>query len=94
MDKVIIMPITRSDMLVFTTGVAAGALALATYPKWKGKLSPLVSGVLAGAGAAVSAANAEFAKATDGETGAGREGEAPGMVRPEDEAGRAVPASA
>ena len=66
------MPITRSDMRVFTTCVAAGALA----------------------GTAVSAANAEFAKATDVETGVGRAGESPGMVRPEDEAGRAVPSSA
>jgi hypothetical protein len=86
------MPIARSDMRVFTTGVAPGALALATSPKWKGKLSPLISGVLAGA--AVGAANVELAKATDGEIGVGREGGPPGMVRPEDEVGRAVPSSA
>jgi hypothetical protein len=44
------VPITRSDLLVFSAGLAAGALAYATYPKWKEKLGPMISGAMAGAG--------------------------------------------
>jgi hypothetical protein len=44
--------ITKSDLLVFSAGLAVGAVAYATYPKWKDKLAPLISGALAGAGAA------------------------------------------
>ncbi len=61
------MPITRSDLVIFATGVAAGAAVIATYPKWKGKLEPLLSGVLAGAGAAFGDVSAVFEKGA-GET--------------------------
>src|SRR5262245_27361803 len=51
---VIAMAITKSDLLVFSAGWAAGAAAYATYPRWKHKLEPLLSGVVAGAAAAFS----------------------------------------
>lgn len=52
------MAITKSDVLVFSAGLAAGAAAWATYPKWKHKVEPLLSGVVAGAAAAFGDANA------------------------------------
>jgi hypothetical protein len=52
------MPVSRSDVLIFFGGLAAGATACATYPKWKDKLSPLVSGAIAGVTAAYRDANA------------------------------------
>jgi hypothetical protein len=69
------MPITRSDLLVFSAGLAVGALAYATYPKWKDqlepllseareKLGPLLSEALAGAGDACADARSEVDKAT------------------------------
>jgi hypothetical protein len=70
------VPITRSDLLIFSAGLAAGAVAYATYPKWKGKVGPLMSGAretlgpliasaVAGAGAAFADATAEVDKATE-----------------------------
>ncbi len=44
------MPITRSELLFFSAGVAAGALVHANYPKLKEALGPLVAGALSGAG--------------------------------------------
>ena len=63
------MPVTRSDLVIFSTGLAVGAVAYATYPKWKGKvgplfseahekLSPLVATAVAAAGAAFADAKA------------------------------------
>lgn len=56
------MPITRSDVAVFSTGIAVGVVAYATYPKWKGKVAPLISAVIAGAAAAYQDANNRFAE--------------------------------
>jgi hypothetical protein len=52
------MPITRSEMLFFATGIAAGAAARAAYPQIKEKLGPL----MAGAGAALGDAYTEVAR--------------------------------
>jgi hypothetical protein len=52
------MPVTRSDLLIFFGGLAAGATAYATYPKWKDKVSPLISGAMAGVAAAYRDASA------------------------------------
>jgi hypothetical protein len=68
------MTITRSDLFVFCAGVAVGAVAIATYPKWKEKLGPLLDGVMDGAGAAFAKAGSPFDMTLD-ET-AGAEGEA------------------
>ncbi len=46
------MSVSRSNVLAFASGVAAGAAALATYPRWKHKVAPLVSAVVSGAAAA------------------------------------------
>jgi hypothetical protein len=42
--------VTRSEILFFSAGMAAGALAHANYPKLKEALGPLVAGALNGAG--------------------------------------------
>jgi hypothetical protein len=52
------MPITRSEVLFFAAGVAAGAAARSAYPQIKDKLGPLV----AGASAALGDAYTEVAK--------------------------------
>ncbi len=52
------MPITRSEVIFFAAGVAAGAAARAAYPQLKEKLGPL----MAGAGAAVGNAYTEVAR--------------------------------
>lgn len=44
------MPVTRSEILFFSAGMAVGALAHANYPKLKEALGPLVAGALSGAG--------------------------------------------
>ena len=44
------MPVTRSELLFFSAGMAVGALAHANYPKLKEALGPLVAGALNGAG--------------------------------------------
>lgn len=59
------MPITRSDIVVFSGGLALGAVACMTYPKWKGKLAPLVAAAMAGATAACQDASARFAQTGD-----------------------------
>jgi hypothetical protein len=58
------MAITRSDLFVFSAGLAAGAVACATYPKWKAKLEPMLAGVIAGAGAAFAEAKQAADRAT------------------------------
>ncbi len=62
------VPVTRSDLLVFSTGLAIGAVAYATYPKWKGKVNPLISEAAERLGpllsAAVAGASAAYADAT------------------------------
>ena len=65
------MAITRSDVLIFSAGIAVGAVACATYPLWKEKLAPLLSGLMAGAGAACSDAKAE-ASQTETQTSGSR----------------------
>jgi hypothetical protein len=62
------MPITRSDVALFSTGIAVGVVAAATYPKWKDKVAPLLSAVMAGAAAAYQDASSQFAQAGDGAT--------------------------
>ena len=62
------MPITRSDVAVFSTGIALGAVAYATYPKWKDKVAPLISAVMAGAAAAYHDANSRATEGGDGAT--------------------------
>jgi hypothetical protein len=52
------MPITRSEVIYFAAGVAAGAAVKSAYPQLKEKLGPL----LAGAGAALGDAYTEVAK--------------------------------
>jgi hypothetical protein len=64
-EKVIAMPISKSDVLVFSTGIAVGAVAFKTYPKWKDKIAPLVAGAVAGARDAFSDANTEGQKASE-----------------------------
>jgi hypothetical protein len=59
------MPVTRSDLLFFFGGLAAGATAYATYPKWKDKVSPLISGAMAGVAAAYQDASAATEGTTD-----------------------------
>jgi hypothetical protein len=66
------MPFTRSNVLAFTAGVAAGATAFVTYPRWKKKVAPLISAVISGATAAAQDAQAT-AGAANGEFHAGRE---------------------
>jgi hypothetical protein len=48
-----IVPVTRSELLFFTAGVAAGAFGHAAFPKIKEKLGPLMSVALAGVGDAM-----------------------------------------
>ncbi len=64
------MPVTRSDLLVFSAGLALGAVACATYPRWKGKVSPLLAEAAEQFGpllsAAVAGASAAYADATAG----------------------------
>lgn len=62
------MPITRSDAVVFSTGIAVGVVACATYPLWKAKVTPLISAVLAGAAAAYQDANSRFSQAGEDAT--------------------------
>jgi hypothetical protein len=62
---VIAVPISKSDLLVFSTGIAVGAVALKTYPKWKDKIAPLVAGAVAGARDAFGDANPEGNKASE-----------------------------
>lgn len=45
------MAVTRT-LLAFSSGLAAGAVAYATYPKWKHKVAPLVTTVVESASAA------------------------------------------
>ena len=59
------MPITRSDLVVFSSGLALGAVACVTFPKWKGKVAPLVAAAMAGATAACNDASARFARNDD-----------------------------
>jgi hypothetical protein len=58
------MPITRSDVAMFTTGVAVGAIAIATYPRWKDRVAPLIATGLAGVAAAYEDAKARAAEAS------------------------------
>lgn len=44
------MPVTRSEVLFFTAGVAVGAAAAANYPWLKKKAGPLIADVGAGFG--------------------------------------------
>ena len=67
------MAITKSEVLVFSAGLAAGAAAWATYPKWKHKVEPLISGVVAGAVAAFGDANAAAEGASSGTPNTGGE---------------------
>jgi hypothetical protein len=52
------MPITRSEVIFFAAGVAAGVAARAAFPEFKEKVGPL----LAGAGAALGDAYIEVAR--------------------------------
>ncbi|MDG3007095.1 hypothetical protein [Paludisphaera mucosa] len=56
------MPFSRSNLLTFGAGLVAGAAGYATYPKWKHKVAPLVSAVVAGASAAFQDAQAAAAE--------------------------------
>jgi hypothetical protein len=56
------MPMTRSELIYFAAGVAVGAAARSAYPALKEKFAPLLSGVMAGAGTALSESYAEVAK--------------------------------
>ena len=56
------MPMTRSELMYFAAGVAVGAAARSAYPVLKEKFGPLLSGVMAGAGTALSESYAEVAK--------------------------------
>ena len=56
------MPMTRSELIYFAAGVAVGATARSAYPALKEKFGPLVSGVMAGAGTALSESYAEVAR--------------------------------
>jgi hypothetical protein len=56
------MPMTRSELIYFAAGVAVGAAARSAYPALKEKFGPMISGVMAGAGAAFSESYAEVAK--------------------------------
>jgi hypothetical protein len=51
--------------MIFLGGVAAGAAAIATYPKWKDKVNPLISGALAGVAAAYKDASAAANEAAE-----------------------------
>lgn len=48
-----VIPVSRSNLFAFGVGLAAGAAAYATYPRWKGRVAPLVSAAVAGATAAM-----------------------------------------
>jgi hypothetical protein len=48
----------RSNLLAFGAGLAAGAVACATYPRWKARVAPLATAVVAGASAAFRDAQA------------------------------------
>jgi hypothetical protein len=65
---VVLVPVTRSDLVVFSAGLALGAVAYATYPRWKGKVSPFVADAAERLGpllsAAVAGASAAYADAT------------------------------
>jgi hypothetical protein len=52
------MALLRTSLLAFGAGVAAGATAYATYPRWKHKFGPLISAAVAGATAAFHDAQA------------------------------------
>jgi hypothetical protein len=66
------MAVVRT-LLTFTGGLAAGAVAYATYPKWKHKVAPIVSSVVEGASAAFRDAQAASAATA---AGANPEGDA------------------
>lgn len=59
------MPVTRSELVFFGAGLAAGAVAYATYPRWKSRVEPLVSAVVAGAAAAFKDAQAANEQASE-----------------------------
>lgn len=63
------MAIRISGLATFAAGAAAGAVAVATYPKWKDKVTPLVGAALAGAAdaarQAAEAASQAAANVTD-----------------------------
>jgi hypothetical protein len=52
------MPFSRANLLAFSAGVAAGAVAYKTYPRWKHKVEPLVTAVRDGVTAAFHDARA------------------------------------
>ena len=56
------MPVTRSELLFFSAGLAAGALAHANYPKLKEALGPLMAGALNGAGGTLGDRAAEVVR--------------------------------
>jgi hypothetical protein len=60
------MAVTVSNVLAFTAGVAAGAVACATYPRWKHKVEPLISAILAGAASATQDAATASERMTAG----------------------------
>ena len=56
------MPLTRSELLYFSAGVAVGAWGHAALPKLKEKFGPVIAAVIAGAGSGAGDAYSELAK--------------------------------
>ncbi len=56
------MPITRSELMFFSAGVVAGAVARSAYPQLKEKLAPLLAGALSGTGGPLADVYAEISK--------------------------------
>ena len=52
------MAVRGSNLVAFGVGLAAGAVAYATYPRWKHKVEPLIAALAAGAAAAFHDAQA------------------------------------
>jgi hypothetical protein len=67
------MALSRSTVFAFAAGAAAGAVAYATYPRWKDKVAPLISAIISGAAAAAQDAQAASAQPADGAAHAGHE---------------------
>ena len=85
------MPVTRSDLMIFLGGAAAGAAAIATYPRWKDKVDPLLSSALAGVAAAYREASTAAGEAAEASSDASDESQ-PG--RPQTATVATVPFSA
>jgi hypothetical protein len=55
------VPVTRS-LVVFSAGIAVGAVARAVYPRYKDRLDPVLSAAMAGAGRGLNEALAEASR--------------------------------